>query len=87
MIPETLQALKDQARQVRNDAAQMTAKKPTHGGKRKNAGRKPPAEPLKVYSVRLTQFHADVLAAWGAGDRSAGLRGLIDKCLATRPKR
>ena len=53
--------------------------KPTHGGRRKNAGRKKPAEPLKAYSFRLTDAEAAMLNAWGDGDRTAGLRRLIEK--------
>ncbi len=60
----------------------MTAKK-THGGKRKHAGRKAPEKPLKLRSVRLNDDEVSLLKMWGAGDMTAGIRGLIAKAAAT----
>lgn len=65
----------------------MTAKKPTHGGKRKNSGRKKIDEPLKVRAVRLSDEDVAILKSWGHGDMSKGIRGLIEMCLKTWPKR
>jgi hypothetical protein len=55
--------------------------KPPHGGQRKNAGRKKPPAPLDVVSVRLTQIQSDFAYLFGQGDRSAGIRRLIDAAI------
>lgn len=62
----------------------MTKTKPTHGGRRKGAGRKSPPSPLKVYSVRLTEEQAAFAQMIGGDDRSVGIRDLIDKAMADR---
>ena len=55
--------------------------KSTHGGARKNAGRKPSATPslLKVRSVRLSDDEVRLLKRWGGGDMTAGIRVMIEK--------
>ena len=48
----------------------------THGGKRKGAGRKKSG--IVKYQVLIRREQAALLKRWGGGDRSAGLRWLID---------
>lgn len=48
------------------------------GGKREGAGRKRTKVPLVTYRVHIRMDQADLLALWGDGDVSAGLRWLVD---------
>ena len=60
--------------------------KPTHGGKRKGAGRKEGRQPPRVYDAKLAKAYSVRLredqAAWarlvGVGALSAGIRELIE---------
>lgn len=53
-----------------------------HGGRRAGAGRPAHDQPLRSYSIRLTEEQARLLRLWGRGDMAAGLRWLI---AAARP--
>lgn len=54
--------------------------KPQHGGKRPGAGRKPKADKMKSYSIRLPEWMAEAFARIG-GNVGAGVREVGEKQL------
>lgn len=58
----------------------MTEKKPTHGGARNGAGRKPAdgATGLQRRTITLDDKRADKLRKLGGGDLSLGIRKAAD---------